>query len=63
MRVGVELVAAVIVGLAIGWALDAWLKTRPLLLILFAFLGGIAGIVNVWRLAMPGMGRMKRPDR
>ncbi len=63
MRVGVELVAAVIVGLAIGWGLDAWLKTRPLLLILFAFLGGIAGIVNVWRLAMSDMGRVKRPDR
>jgi len=26
MRVGVELVSAVIVGLAIGWGLDAWLK-------------------------------------
>ncbi len=63
MRVGVELVAAVIVGLAIGWGLDSWLKTRPLLLILFAFLGGIAGIVNVWRLVMPGAGRVERPDR
>ncbi len=57
MRVGVELLAAVIVGLAIGWALDAWLHTRPLFLILLAFLGGIAGIVNVWRLVMPPAGR------
>ncbi len=53
MRVGVELVAAVVVGLAIGWALDGWLKTRPLFLVLFVFLGGAAGIVNVWRLVAP----------
>ena len=53
MRVGVELVSAVIVGLAIGWGLDSWLRTRPLFLILFVFLGGIAGIFNVWRLVSP----------
>lgn len=53
MRVGVELVAAVVVGVAIGWGLDTWLKTRPLFLILFVFLGGAAGIVNVWRLVAP----------
>ena len=56
MRVGVELVSAVIVGLAIGWGLDAWLKTRPLFMILFVFLGGAAGIANVWRLVAPGSG-------
>jgi ATP synthase protein I len=66
MRVGVELVSAVIVGLAIGWGLDAWLKTRPLFLILFVFLGGAAGIVNVWRLVAPssgtsGPGAAKKP--
>ncbi len=50
MRVGVELVAAAIVGAAIGWGLDAWLNTRPVFLIVFVLLGGIAGVVNVWRL-------------
>ncbi len=49
-RVGVELVAALLVGLAIGWGLDFWLKTRPLFLLVFVLLGGVAGIVNVWRL-------------
>ena len=53
MRVGVELVSAVIVGLAIGWGLDAWLHTRPLFLIVFVFLGGVAGIFGVWRLVAP----------
>ena len=52
-RVGVELVSALLVGLAIGWGLDRLLGTRPLFLILLVFLGGIAGIINVWRLVAP----------
>ena len=53
MRVGVELVAAMVVGLAIGWGLDRWLGTRPWMLIVFAFLGGAAGVANVWRMLAP----------
>ncbi|WP_428395447.1 AtpZ/AtpI family protein [Lichenicoccus sp.] len=49
VRVGMELVAGVVVGLAIGWGLDAWLRTRPVFTIIFVLLGGAAGIVNVWR--------------
>nr|WP_321984808.1 AtpZ/AtpI family protein [uncultured Lichenicoccus sp.] len=56
MRVGVELVSAVVVGAAIGWGLDRWLGMRPLFLILFVLLGGVAGIVNVWRLVAPDPG-------
>lgn len=52
-RVGVELVSALLVGLAIGWGLDRVLHTRPLFLILFVLLGGAAGIINVWRLVSP----------
>ena len=48
-RVGVELLAALIVGLAIGWGLDTWLHTMPLMLIVFVLLGGAAGVANVWR--------------
>jgi ATP synthase protein I len=54
-RIGLELVVAVVVGTAIGWALDAWLGTRPGLTIAFFFLGVGAGMVNVWRAVM-GMG-------
>ena len=53
VRVGVELVAALAVGLAIGWSLDRWLHTTPWLLALFVLLGGAAGVANVWRLMMP----------
>lgn len=52
-RVGAELVSALLVGLALGWTLDHFLRTRPLFLILFMLLGGIAGMVNVWRLVAP----------
>jgi len=52
-RVGIELVAALAVGAAIGWGLDSWLGTRPWLLGVFVLLGGAAGIANVWRLMMP----------
>jgi len=53
MRVGVELVAALAVAVAIGWALDHWLHTLPLFLIVFVLLGGAAGILNVWRVMAP----------
>jgi ATP synthase protein I len=53
MRVGVELVSALVVAVAIGWALDHWLHTLPLFLIVFVLLGGAAGILNVWRVMAP----------
>ena len=53
-RVGIELLAALVVGLAIGWGLDRWLHTLPLFLVIFVLLGGVAGIFNVWRLLAPG---------
>ena len=50
-RVGFELVSARAIGLAIGWLLDAWLGTRPWLMLVFILLGGAAGILNVYRMA------------
>lgn len=52
-RVGVELLSALVVGLGLGWALDHWLHTTPLFLVVFVLLGGAAGIANVWRLMAP----------
>ncbi len=53
LRVGVELVSALVVGLGIGWVLDRWLGTRPIFLAVFVLLGGVAGVLNVWRLFAP----------
>ena len=48
-RVTTELIAGVIVGTFIGWALDNWLGTTPTLMVVFFFLGSAAGLMNVWR--------------
>lgn len=53
MRVGVEMVAALAVAVAIGWGLDWWLGTRPIFLAVFVLLGGAAGVLNVWRMFAP----------
>lgn len=50
-RVGVEMVAALVVGGGIGWLLDRWLGTMPLFLIVFFLLGAAAGLLNVFRAA------------
>jgi len=55
MRIGIELVAALCVGLALGWVCDRYLGTRPFGLIVFFFLGAAAGIMNVFR-AVKGLG-------
>lgn len=50
-RVAIELVAALGIGLAIGWGLDRVLGTRPWGLIVFFFIGAAAGMLNVFRAA------------
>jgi ATP synthase protein I len=50
-RVASELVAGVLVGGGIGWALDRWLGTSPFILIVMLVLGMLAGFWNVYKLA------------
>ena len=50
-KLGTELVAAVAVGTIIGFILDSWFDTKPWLIIIFFFLGAIAGMLNVIRAA------------
>tara|TARA_B100002051_G_scaffold265796_1_gene292170 strand:- start:341 stop:628 length:288 start_codon:yes stop_codon:yes gene_type:complete len=50
-KLGTELVAAVAVGSIIGFILDNWFGTKPLLIILFFLLGSAAGIYNVIKAA------------
>lgn len=52
MRVGVELVSALLVGGAIGWGLDSLFGTKPILLGVFLLLGAAAGMLNVVRLTL-----------
>ncbi len=60
LRVGVELVAALVVAVAIGYGLDRLFGTTPILTAVFVPLGGAAGVINLWRLFVPketGQGR------
>ena len=49
LRIGAEVISALLLGVAIGWALDNWLETAPWFLVLFFFIGSAAGVVNVYR--------------
>ena len=46
-KLSTELVAAVAVGTIIGFILDKTFGTKPWLIIIFFFVGVIAGIINV----------------
>ena len=49
LQAGIEVVAGVGFGVLIGWALDRWLGTTPLLLVVFFMLGAAAGVLNAYR--------------
>ena len=51
LKISTELVAAVVVGSTIGFILDNWFDTKPLLTICFFFMGVAAGILNVFKSA------------
>jgi ATP synthase protein I len=53
LRVGVEMVSALVVAVAIGYGLDYAFGTKPILTAVFVLLGGAAGVLNVWRLFAP----------
>ena len=45
------MVAAVIVGTIIGFILDTWFDSKPWFILIFFFVGVVAGITNVIRSA------------
>ena len=51
LKISTELVASVVVGSTIGFLLDNWFDTKPLLIICFFFMGVAAGFLNVFRSA------------
>jgi len=50
LRIGTDLVAALVVGVGFGVLLDYWLETKPWFLIVFFLLGAAAGFLNIFRL-------------
>ena len=51
LKISTELVASVVVGSTIGFLLDNWFDTKPLLTICFFIMGVAAGIINVFKSA------------
>jgi ATP synthase protein I len=67
MRIGIELVASVLVGAGLGWYVDQKLHTRPIFLLALVALGFTAGVMNVIRISKglddrEGIGRIRRQD-
>ena len=67
MRIGVELVAALMIGVGIGWGLDYLLGTSPWLLLVCFLLGAAAGMMNIYRVMMGmsqtvGYSKQREPD-
>ena len=50
-KLSTELVSAVAVGTIIGFILDKTFGTKPWLILIFFFIGVIAGIINVFKSA------------
>ena len=46
-KMSAELISAVLVGTIIGFILDNWFGTKPWLILIFFFVGVVAGIMNV----------------
>ncbi len=51
LRIGTEMLSAVLIGGAIGYTIDKWLETQPIFLVAFLIIGGAAGILNIYRFA------------
>ena len=49
MRVGVEMMVAIVLGTLMGYALDKYFGTRPWLMVVGVMLGGAAGCLTVYR--------------
>ncbi|MCP9451296.1 MAG: AtpZ/AtpI family protein [Nitrospira sp.] len=64
VRLGTELIAALIVGGGLGWAVDEYvLETEPWGLVTGLMLGAIAGVRNAYRLAQRWQGGAGKTDQ
>ena len=61
--VGISMVAATFIGLAMGYYLDQWLDTRPWFTLTFLVIGIISGFRNVYILTARELRRQKREEQ
>lgn len=60
--IGLHMVSGPLVGVAIGYGLDAWLETGPWCKLIFLLVGIGAGFLNVYRDSRRLLARMARED-
>jgi ATP synthase protein I len=59
---GITIVLATLIGLAMGYYLDQWLATSPWFTLIFLVLGIIAGFRNIYILTSRELHRQKESD-
>lgn len=60
--VGISLVAAILIGMAMGYYLDQWLETRPVFTLIMLLIGIISGFRNVYILTTRELRRQEMED-
>lgn len=60
--IGLHLVSGIVVGAAIGYGLDRWFETSPTCLLIFMFVGIVAGFKNVYVDTKRLLAAQKRED-
>ena len=60
---GISMVAATLIGLAMGFYLDKWLDTRPWMTLIFLVLGIVAGFRNIYILTERELKRQQSEGR
>ncbi len=60
--IGISMVAATLIGLAMGYYLDQWLETSPWLTLIFLTFGIIAGFRNIFILTRREIKRQQKED-
>jgi ATP synthase protein I len=60
--VGISMVAAILIGMAMGYYLDKWLGTSPWFLLIFLLFGIIAGFRNIYILTDRELKRQQQED-
>ncbi len=61
--IGLHLVSGIIVGVFIGYMLDRYFNTSPVLTIVFFFLGVITGFYNMYKDAKKYIEKEEKEDR
>ena len=61
--IGISLVAAILIGLAMGYSLDQWLDTSPMFTLIMLAIGIISGFRNIYILTTRELRRQELEEK